>query len=148
MTHKKLFYGGWAVVLAAVALAALGGYWLVQGPKIIDRDLRGLDGDVNRGAYVARLSGCIACHTDNTDKTAARDDIADDIDDIGHALELIHAVHQDSEGAYHPMYASLTAAEFDAFWNFMCALEDKSNGSHNPTYTKAMLAQAKTALGI
>ena len=64
MTHKKLFYGGGAVVLAAVALAALGGYWLVQGPKIIDRDLRGLDGDVNRGAYVARLSGCIACHTD------------------------------------------------------------------------------------
>ena len=64
MTHKKLFYGGGAVVLAAVALAALGGYWLLQGPKIIDRDLRGLDGDVNRGAYVARLSGCIACHTD------------------------------------------------------------------------------------
>ena len=64
MTHKKLFYGGGAVVLAAVALAAFGGYWLVQGPKIIDRDLRGLDGDVDRGAYVARLSGCIACHTD------------------------------------------------------------------------------------
>ncbi|MGB0671910.1 MAG: c-type cytochrome [Rhodospirillales bacterium] len=30
----------------------------------MDRSLEGLEGDVARGAYVARLSACITCHTD------------------------------------------------------------------------------------
>ena len=44
------------------------------------------------------------------------------------------------------MYASLTTAQFDAFWHFMICLEDRSDGAHNPTYFDAMLDQAKTAL--
>jgi mono/diheme cytochrome c family protein len=35
----------------------------VPAPEVPARDLSGLEGDVTRGAYVARLSGCIACHT-------------------------------------------------------------------------------------
>ncbi len=44
--------------------ASVIGLWLIQGPTIPQRDFSGLSGDVNRGAYVARLAGCIGCHTD------------------------------------------------------------------------------------
>ena len=48
------------LVVGGVALAS----WLFAIPQPKERDLTGLTGDVARGAYVARLSGCIACHTD------------------------------------------------------------------------------------
>lgn len=54
----------WAVLVAAILLGGGGFAWLTEGPVVAARDLSGLSGDVNRGAYVARLSGCIACHTD------------------------------------------------------------------------------------
>lgn len=54
---RILFWGG---VLCGMTLAAV---LLVAAPEVPERDLSGLEGDVNRGAYVARLSGCIACHT-------------------------------------------------------------------------------------
>lgn len=37
--------------------------WLMAGPAVPERDLSGLTGDVDRGVYVARLAGCIGCHT-------------------------------------------------------------------------------------
>lgn len=55
----------WTV--AGVALLVGGGVlaaWVFAGPEVAVRDLSGPTGDVDRGAYVARLSGCIACHTD------------------------------------------------------------------------------------
>ena len=54
----------WMLPGAALAIAGgLFGLWLIQGPDAIDRNLDGLEGNIKRGAYVARLSGCIACHT-------------------------------------------------------------------------------------
>lgn len=56
-----------AWLLACAAVAAGGGalaVWTIQGPSTPPRDVAGLEGNVERGAYVARLSGCIACHTD------------------------------------------------------------------------------------
>ena len=51
---------GAAVLLVGGALAAA-----VSGASDAPpRDFSGVIGDVDRGAYVARLSGCIACHTD------------------------------------------------------------------------------------
>ena len=77
------------------------------------------------------------------------DAIAVRIQAVGDALEAIHAVHYSSEDkAWHPLYASLPRAEFQAFWNFMIMMEDRSNSAHNPPYVKAMLLQAETALGI
>lgn len=54
----------WLIATAAVVLGGGAFAWLTAGPAVPERDLAGLSGDVNRGAYVARLSGCIACHTD------------------------------------------------------------------------------------
>lgn len=57
----------WVLAAAAVVLvlgAGLGWYMLkpVQGPP---RDLT-LVGDATRGAYLLRLGGCVACHTDTS----------------------------------------------------------------------------------
>lgn len=60
---EKLMVSKFSFGLVVVALGAAAFFWLSEGPDIKDRDLSGLTGDVNRGAYVARLSGCIACHT-------------------------------------------------------------------------------------
>ena len=56
----------WLIVGAAALLGGGAFVWLTAGPSVPERNLVGLSGDVNRGAYVARLSGCIACHTDPT----------------------------------------------------------------------------------
>ncbi len=54
------------VILCVIALLSGGGvaYYLFTAspaPRIIDAE----EGDAVRGTYVARLSGCIACHTDS-----------------------------------------------------------------------------------
>ena len=50
--------------LAAAVTASAGRVAVMAWP--IGQPLQALDiqGDVNRGAYLARASGCIACHTD------------------------------------------------------------------------------------
>lgn len=54
------------VTVAAVAAAASGvalSAWPIGRPVALDT----LAGDADRGAYLARMSGCIACHTDAED---------------------------------------------------------------------------------
>lgn len=51
-------------MLGIGAAAGLFGLWLFVGPDAPERALSDLEGDVERGAYVARLAGCIPCHTD------------------------------------------------------------------------------------
>lgn len=48
----------------------------------------------------------------------------------------------------HPVYSVSTRAHFQAFYNIMCILEDKSLGIHNVDYTDQMLDLAETALGL
>ena len=61
MTRRHVLIGG-AVIVACGILAV--SVWMDDAPTVARRDLSALVGDVGRGAYVARLSGCIACHTD------------------------------------------------------------------------------------
>ncbi|MAS05196.1 MAG: cytochrome C [Ahrensia sp.] len=57
------------ITIAALAaiLAAGGGFALSAWPVGNTVTLSGLEGDAARGAYLARMSGCIACHTDSED---------------------------------------------------------------------------------
>ena len=57
---KRLFLGIGVLVIAGGGVALS----LAQGPTVEPRDLSGLVGDPDRGVYVARLGGCVACHTD------------------------------------------------------------------------------------
>ena len=50
-----------AILIAGIlASHALIEHWVQQRPTPIE----GLEGNVERGAYVLRLAGCVACHTD------------------------------------------------------------------------------------
>ena len=57
---KRLLLGVGALIIAGGGVA----FSLAQGPGVEPRDLSGLVGDPDRGVYVARLGGCVACHTD------------------------------------------------------------------------------------
>jgi len=57
--RRVIRIGFGAAVLAAAALGALAAWPIGQAANPI-----GLAGDGSRGAYLARVSGCIACHTD------------------------------------------------------------------------------------
>ena len=57
---RRLLWAGFALsVVAATGVATLQA-WPLPTPRQISADA----GDVNRGAYLARMAGCIACHTD------------------------------------------------------------------------------------
>lgn len=58
MLRRLIIIGGALALVAGGIVLALP---VPQGPK---RDLFGLEGDVARGAYLARIGGCFACHTD------------------------------------------------------------------------------------
>ena len=49
-------------------VAGLGAaVYVLAAPTFPARNFDGIRGDANRGAYVARLAGCIACHTNTAD---------------------------------------------------------------------------------
>lgn len=102
--------------------------------------------DGSNHSFMPKSATCIACHNSSTDKGTEMGLIADRIQAVGDELEVRHAVHY--EEGWHPVYASITRAEFQAFWNFMICLEDRSNSAHNPTYVKAMLTEAEATLGL
>lgn len=106
--------------------------------------------------FTPEAATCIACHNDGTDKETEMDDIADRLEAIALALEVMHAVHIDDSwepgdalfGAVHPVYASLARDVFNAWWDFTLVMEDRSMSAHNPTYVKTLLTGIETALGI
>ena len=121
------------------------------------------------GIYSAHSDGCVKCHmgaasghsfipkTENcilegchgSSKETTLDAFEKRIIAVGEALELKHAVHFDkSDGKFHPMYASLTRADFQAWWNFQIVYEDRSKSAHNPKYMEDLLKAAETTLGI
>lgn len=54
------------IAITGLFLALLGAAAiLILRPDLPERRLDGLGGDAERGAYLARLGGCFACHTDS-----------------------------------------------------------------------------------
>ena len=123
-------------------------------------------------AFAAHGDGCVKCHMgpasghsfwpkeDNclvagchsSSKEPSLKTIADRIQVAGEALAAVNAVHEEllygKHVAWHPIYASLLKDDFNAWWNFMLVLEDRSNSAHNPTYVDALLTEIETQLGI
>ncbi len=46
------------------------------------------------------------------------------------------------------MIQMMTRAQYQAFYNIMCILEDKSLGIHNVDYTDQMLDLVENSLGL
>jgi hypothetical protein len=108
-------------------------------------------GPASGHSFWPKEGNCAVCHS--ADKIPGLSTTADRIMAAGEALELIHAVHKevDADGkfvAWHPVYASLPRADFNAWWDFMVVLEDRSNGAHNPVYVDALIAGIETQLGL
>jgi len=107
-------------------------------------------------SFEPKSATCEACHNDGTDKQSDMDAVYDRLVLIANALEAIHAVHIDATwesgdplfGAVHPMLASLPTDEFQAWWNFMYMMEDRSLSAHNPTLFEDMLTECETTLGL
>ncbi len=62
--RSKLF----AVLIVTVLTGAAVAVYFLRPVERQIRDLAGFEGDVNRGAYLARASGCFGCHTDSRKK--------------------------------------------------------------------------------
>lgn len=58
-----LFKAVAALLVLVIAAAAAFFVWLTADIEASVRDLAGLQGDPQRGAYLARLAGCVTCHT-------------------------------------------------------------------------------------
>jgi len=99
-------------------------------------------------SFSPNIEMCNECHGGAVDVEGMIADNEARMDAIAVALEEIHAIHVDTDGAVHPMYSSLTRSHFQAFWNFMCVYEDKSYGPHNPAYIDQMLSTAENNLGL
>lgn len=97
--------------------------------------------------FVPDVAFCNDCHGDAFDMEAEMEEIAARMHAVEVALEGIGAIHVAEDGV-HPMYASLPADQWNAFWNYMCLWEDNSKGVHNFGYAKQLLTQAETALGL
>lgn len=54
-----------AWITGFVVLGLVLALWLFRAPHAPTRDAASLSGDPQRGAYMARAAGCIACHTDS-----------------------------------------------------------------------------------
>jgi hypothetical protein len=98
-------------------------------------------------SFVPDITQCDACHGSAYDVSSVMSDISSRLDALQTALEGIHAIHVEDDGV-HPMYASITRAQFQAFWNFMVIYEDQSMGVHNPDYVELMLSTAETTMGL
>lgn len=96
--------------------------------------------------FAPDIAMCNECHGDALDITAEQAAIAARLDAVGAALEAIGAIHI-ADGV-HPMYASLERPQWNAFWNYMCLVEDNSKGVHNFGYANQLLTAAETALGL
>jgi len=97
--------------------------------------------------FEPNIAFCNDCHGEALDLAAEQEAIATRMEAVATALEAIGAIHVADDGV-HPMYASLEKEKWNAFWNYMCLYEDKSEGVHNFNYAKQLLTQAENALGL
>ena len=97
-------------------------------------------------SFLPDVQICNNCHGDAFDVEGFQSEVEERMAALEVKLEEIHAIHVE-DGEVHPMYASITREEFQAFWNFMGIYEDKSMGIHNPDYTEQMLNLAEDNLG-
>lgn len=98
--------------------------------------------------FAPDVAMCNECHGAALDMGAKQAAIAARMHAVAETLEAIGAIHVDDLGGVHPMYASLETAKWNAFWNYMCLYEDKSEGLHNFGYANQLLTQCESALGL
>jgi hypothetical protein len=103
-------------------------------------------GETADHTYEVNVNACVACHADaeNFDINGTQTEVQTLLDDLEAALKAKGLL--DAEGEI--VVGTYPEAEGGALWNWIyVALEDKSLGVHNPTYTRALLQASLDALG-
>jgi len=99
------------------------------------------------GTATLNLEGCVACHAD---LTALKTKITTLQSDVSAKLQTLQGLLT-TAGIYDPANGRNKKGTFSAditgaYLNYQSLLEDRSNGVHNPAYTKALLDNSIEAL--
>ncbi len=88
------------------------------------------------------VEACQVCHSSavDFDTFGGQTSVAAKLVTLGGYLETVGII--DSAGHLHG--GTYTAAEFQAWWNYVVITEDRSLGVHNPLYTTTLLDEAIT----
>jgi hypothetical protein len=111
----------------------------------------GESGDAVGGhTFFPNVANCTSCHASATDFNVGglQEEVEADLALIEAELVKLGALYIDAEGHPANLYASLTREQFQAYWNYQIMAHDVSLGVHNPKYYEAMIAVAKTNLGL
>jgi hypothetical protein len=106
--------------------------------------------DVGGHTFFPNVDNCTSCHASATDfdinghQTAIEADLAL----LEAELIKLDVLYLDDEGHPANKYGSIPRAKFQGYWNYQYIAHDKSLGLHNPEYSKEMIKQAKTNLGL
>ena len=96
------------------------------------------------------LTGCFTCHEDieSLDRNGVQTEIAAMIEKVRVLLVKQGLIVADSEPGAIPdgVAGTFTSEQAGALWNFKTVMEDRSEGIHNPGYTKFLLQTALDAL--
>ncbi len=95
------------------------------------------------GGDVVSDAGCVACHSDVASKIEpAKEELTILLD----SLETVLIAGGFMDEAYHVIPGTLTADQAGAVLNFNFVREDRSHGSHNFPYAKALLTNSIESL--
>jgi len=107
-------------------------------------------GENDNHAFEPSVAACTACHADaeNFDINGTQTEVGELLVQLEEALVAKGMWEVTEEGEGEPVVGEYPEAEAAALWNYVyIAVEDKSLGVHNPSYTRALIEASLAALG-
>ncbi len=104
-------------------------------------------GENDNHNFLPSVSACTECHADieDFDVNGAQSEVDALLVELGELLEA-NGLYELEAG--HPVVGVYPAAQAQALWNYIyIAVEDKSHGAHNMSYTVALLEESIAAFG-
>ena len=145
--HWGPHHGVEAAILLGVGGVGVEGSPGAHATMAVDTCVTCHVGDDYDHTFEPSVSACARCHIDATDfdVNGLQTEIEGLIEELGGLLEakgmLLDGEPVEGDGIFYP------EADAMALWNYIfIALEDGSNGVHNPTYIKALLEASIDAL--
>ena len=89
--------------------------------------------------WIPTATACTTCHGDNA---------PDGVAGLQEDLETLHQLLEDAGilNGGHPHEGTYPINVAEGAWNYLLIIEDASNGTHNPTYAKALVQNSIEAL--
>ncbi len=115
---------------------------------VLEEPYGGPDHPVNSGhTFEANMRACLPCHSEETATLlvqSMREEVETRLALIARYFDYEDPLYIDPEGLEPEQFTAWVITYF----NFQLVQADRSLGSHNPAYTRALLAEAEEFLGI